>query len=352
MEGTADCELWARLQADSDRGSQIRRIAAEPEFHDPAFCVRLCEESEEAGSECPAQAVHLAALAVRVAELAPGGPEERARLQSLAQGFAANAERVSGRLPEADEAFRRCHVLLQAADGLSLVHQSRLLDLEASLRKDQRQLTEALHLLDRALTVAVTPTAAIRVLVKKGRVLEELGRFAEALATLANAAARTDNTVSLRLRLSVRFNTVANLWHLERYDEAAAGLAEVHALARLLNRRMDLLRVRWLEARIEVAQGNRGTGIAILREVSRAFAALGVPYDTALASQELTVLLLEAGHAEEVRALAREIAPIFAAQGVEREALANYRIFLGAAERQAVTLEAARQCQERLRKQA
>lgn len=354
LEGTAECELWARLQADGDPAAQSRRIAAEPEFHNPAFCVRLCEESEEAGTECPAEAVHLAALAVRVAELAPGAPEERARLQSLAQGFAANAERVAGRLPQADEVFRRCHALLPGAgaDGLSLVQQSRLLDLEASLRKDQRRLSEALHLLDRALTLAVTPTAAIRVLVKKGRVLEELGRSGEALATLANAAARTDATVSLRLRLSVRFHTVVNLWRLERYDEAAAGFAEVRALARLLNRRMDLLRVRWLEARIEVAQGFRDAGITLLQEVSRAFVELGIPYDTALASQELTVLLLEAGRTGEVQALAREIASIFAAQGVERETLANYRIFLKAAEQQAVTLEAARQCLEQLRKQA
>jgi tetratricopeptide (TPR) repeat protein len=342
MYDTEEHELWARLQSDPDPESQRRWVETEPECHSPAFCLRLCEESEEAGSESPGQAVHLAALALLAAELAPGTSEERTRLQSLAQGFAANADRVAGRLPQADEAFRRSHALAlvspdrEMSDG-DLLKQSRLLDLEASLRKDQRRLPEALQLLDRALTIAVTPTAAIRVLIKKGRVLEELGRFTEALEVLANAAARVDATVPLRLRLSIRFNTVANLWRLERCDEAAAGLAEVRALALLLNRRMDLLRVRWLEARIKVAQGFPEAGIEILRDVSRAFAALNIPYDSALASQELSVLLLEAGRTEEALALAREIAPILAAQGVEREALANYKIFRHAAERQAVS---------------
>ncbi|MFL6195087.1 MAG: hypothetical protein ACJ75H_13005 [Thermoanaerobaculia bacterium] len=54
------------------------------------------------------------------------------------------------------------------------------------------------------------------------------------------------------------------------------------------------------------------------------------------------MLYLEEGQTAEVRAMAREIAPIFQAQGVRREALAALRLFCDASERETVTLEMAR----------
>ena len=79
-----------------------------------------------------------------------------------------------------------------------------------------------------------------------------------------------------------------------------------------------------------------------LTQVKADFTARGLAYDAALASLELAALYLEDERTAEVRDLAREMAPIFQAQGVHREALAALRLFRQAAEREAVTLEMAR----------
>jgi hypothetical protein len=86
----------------------------------------------------------------------------------------------------------------------------------------------------------------------------------------------------------------------------------------------------------------RAEAIAALRQVRIDFASRGVPYDAALATLDLAVLLLEDGRAAEVRALAPEMAPIFASLDVHREALAALRLFWRAVEREQVTAELGR----------
>jgi len=61
-----------------------------------------------------------------------------------------------------------------------------------------------------------------------------------------------------------------------------------------------------------------------------------------LVSLELAVLYLEDGRTTEVQLLARQMAPIFQAQGVHGEALAALKLFREAAEHEAVTVEFAR----------
>ena len=71
------------------------------------------------------------------------------------------------------------------------------------------------------------------------------------------------------------------------------------------------------------------------------FAARGIAYDAALATLELAALYLEQRRTWEVKTLARQMAPIFHAQGVHREALAALRLFCEAAEKEAATVELA-----------
>jgi hypothetical protein len=103
-----------------------------------------------------------------------------------------------------------------------------------------------------------------------------------------------------------------------------------------------LIGAHWQEGRVEADQARRTEAAGILTHARTEFVDRGIGYNAALVSMELAVLHLEEGRTGEVKTLAREMAPIFQAQGVHRETLAALRLFCEAAEREAVTLELAR----------
>jgi len=88
--------------------------------------------------------------------------------------------------------------------------------------------------------------------------------------------------------------------------------------------------------------GKKEKAISALTWVREEFASRGIAYDVALSTLELAVLYLEEGWTAKVKELARQMAPIFKAQGVHREALAALQLFRDAAERETATAELAR----------
>jgi transcriptional regulator with XRE-family HTH domain len=334
--------LWARMKR---YGSADRRLLVEEasEFRNWALCERVCEESVKAAADNADRAVELAELALRIAQLAPGDETWRSRLQGYAWAHIGNARRVRSDLRGADEAFGRSRKLWQAGAPADpgLLEEARLLDLEASLRRDQTRFGEASELLDRALAIdrgGITK----RLLLNKATVLEALGDFAGAVTALHRVAPLVAAEGESRLLFALRFNLAVNFCFLGRYGDAEALLPEVRALTLSLGNDLDNVRLRWLEGRIAAGLGKREEAIRALSGVREEFASRGIAYDTALASLELAVLYLEDERTAEVKILARQMAPIFQAQGIHREALAALKLFREAAEREAVTLDLAR----------
>jgi hypothetical protein len=107
---------------------------------------------------------------------------------------------------------------------------------------------------------------------------------------------------------------------------------EVALLSRDLGNGLDLVRLRWAEARIARATGRIEEATRLLTEVRSNFAGQGMGYDTALVSLELALLHAEAGRTEEVEAIAHDIISIFEAQDVHREALAAITVSVRAAD--------------------
>jgi tetratricopeptide (TPR) repeat protein len=224
------------------------------------------------------------------------------------------------------------------------------MELEACLRRDQRQFLGALELLEHALVMAQSDAAVARTLALRGTVLEESGDLGEAISELRRAAPLTSEKSDPRLHLVVRYNLAKYLAFAGEHEEAAARLPEVRDLCRELGNDLDLLRLRWLEGQLFALQGRRAEAAALLDEVRQDFQNRNLPYDAALAALELAVVYLEEGRTGEVKALAREMKATFQAVGVEREELASVRLFLEAAGREALTLEAARRAVEALRR--
>jgi tetratricopeptide (TPR) repeat protein len=330
-------DLWARLQRRT-HSARLALVEEAPAYRSWALAERLCAESERAAADDPREAVHLATLALRVVERLSGGPAWLSLLAGYAWAHIANARRVASDLPGAEAAFGRAWTLWKegAAADTWLLDGSRLLDLEASLLRDQRHMAAALERLDQALARHPAGAARGRILLKKGATLEQMGRYEVAVEALLEAAPWIDRDREPRHFFGLRFNLTVCLCHTSRFEEAEAGLSELRALT--AGRAMDRLRLRWLEGRIDGGRGRTEAGIAALSEARAGFAAEALRYDEALVSLELAVLYLEQGRTAEVKALAGEMAPVFRAQGVHKEAQRALALFRRAVELETVTL--------------
>jgi transcriptional regulator with XRE-family HTH domain len=333
--------LWKRLQRFTPAE---RRLLVEEavEFQNWALSELLCRESVAAARDSAARALELADLALRIAEVVHGGEAWRCRLQGYSWGHVGNARRVGSDLQGAVEAFghsRRLWTAGEAGDPGRLLDESRLLDLEVSLCRDRRRFSEALKLLDLA---AEQSGQKGRLLLKKATVLFTLGDYKGAVVALQQAASHVEPTDEPQLLFALRFNLAVNLCFLERSGEAESLLPALRELAAGLGQGLDLVRLRWLEGRVAAGFGRRQEARAALEEVLGEFTRLEIAYDAALVSLELAVLSLEEGQTGEVKKLAGEMAWIFQAQGVHREALAALRLFQEAAEQEAVTVKMAR----------
>jgi transcriptional regulator with XRE-family HTH domain len=334
-------DLWARLKI---RSAEERLYLVEScrEFQVWSLAERLCHESEEAASDRADRALELARLAHRVAELGPEGGW-RSRVEGYALGYLANAQRVSGDLPRAEETFVRAWRLWELGAGAEpgLLAEWRLLDLETSLHRDLRRFGNALEGLDRVLAVAPAEVTG-RILTKKAFTLEQMGEAEQALEALREAAPFLDEKHEPRLLFGLRFNTVANLCHLGRFSEAEALLPDLRELAATMKKELDLIRIVWLKGRVMAGLGRGEEARVAFEETRRELTTREIAYDCALVTLELAVLLLNQGQAREVRTLAEEMLWIFRAQGVHREALAALKVFCGAVRREAATVELAR----------
>jgi tetratricopeptide (TPR) repeat protein len=335
--------LWEDLQGMAPR-QRREAVEAEGKYWTWALAERLCAESVRAAAHRVDGALELSGLALRVAELASGSEAWCSRLQGYAWAFVANARRVKGDLPGAEEAFVRSDRLWDAGAGgdPGVLDGARLLDLKASLRSYQGRSEEALLLLDQALAATRAGEAQVRILIQKAIALRFLGNYRESNKELRKAEALAQGRPDPRLSWLIGFNLAANLLQLGQYLEAWALLPGVRELAVGLGHELDLIRVLWLEGRILAGLADQEKALPTLEQVRRYFTANQIAYDAALASLEVAVLYLEQGRAGKVKGLAEEMLWIFKGQGVHQEALAALRLFYEAAKKEEASADLAR----------
>jgi transcriptional regulator with XRE-family HTH domain len=344
-------ELWCRLRPMS---AAERRFQVEEDeiYHRWGLALRLAQESISLAADDESSSLVMAELARTAAEKVDGDEGFRARLQGFIGAFVANALRVGGKLPQAAREMARARVLFDAGFGSDhgLLDESRFLSLEASLLRDQRRIPDALARLEAAIRLA-PPISIPLLLVKKARTLEEIDDYEGAVATLREALPCIDMELDPRGAWAARFNLCENLLELERPEEAAPLLAEIRELALRLGNGLDLLRLRWLDGRCAALRGDWAGATEALTAVRDEFVARGIPFDAALASQELNVALLEQGKTAEVKQGARLLVHLFQALEVDREVLASLSLFCAAAQEEEASLEQARHLVRLLRRE-
>lgn len=311
-----------------------------------ALVVRICLASEASAADRADEALRRARLAVRIAEHDPWEEPWRLLLLGWAEPFVGNALRVGGDLPAAAGAFACADQHWNQGNGgdpAGLLDAIRRLDLKASfLMYQEGQSLQALSLLDQALAGAQTDHTRGRLLLKKSRTQEIAGDYESGLATLRVAEPLIDARQEPRLPCVLLFNRTVLYCHLDCFQEAAALLPRVEAMAEELGTELDGWRFLWLKGRTRAGLGQREAALKDLSQVREHFFAEGIAYDYALVSTELATLHLERGETRLVKEIADQMMWIFQGQKVHKEALAALALFCHAAKEEEVDVDLTR----------
>jgi tetratricopeptide (TPR) repeat protein len=330
--------LWS-IMAGCAPEAQLELVRQVAELQTAGFCELLCEESLAAAGDSAQRARRLAELAAAAAELVRGTAGFCSRLRGFAGVHVGNALRVEGRdLPAAGATLDGALVAWEAGagDDPGLLNAARVHGLTASMRRAQRRLPEALAALDEGLRIdrwGETPA----LLLAKARALVELGEFEASIEQLQQAVPWIEGEP--RQLYVVENLLVLNLCHLGQHEAAERRLPRLRQLALRLGNQLDLLRVDWLAGKVAAGLGRPDEALALLLRVRGEFMAEKNFYVAALLTVELAEVHAGLGHTAEVKALARESAPIFEDQQVHREAQRALAVFRQAAEEERVSDE-------------
>jgi len=351
----AEAPRFLRELLPLDSEDRLARLHADQRFVSWGLCELLIRRSCQTAPEQPAEAFHLADLAVHVADrISESGLFEEHwvyQLRSLAWAALANPLRVQGDLPAAERSFDMADSWWEAGtkdDEDALGYGPILWDLKASLRTAQRRFPEAIQLLDNAAETFLhgehrDPHLAGRSLIKKGLLLTEKGDTEPAIQALKKANGLIDPEREPRLLLCVRHNLADNLSKAGHYKEAAALLPDLKELAATHGCAKDRLRLEWVEGRTAAGLGDHERARALLTKVRQTFLAEGNAFDAALASLDLSISHLAVGKTAEVRELADELVIVFRVLEVAREPLAALLLFQEAARQETATADLARE---------
>lgn len=348
--------LLARLTA-RPLDEQVRMIEEDEELHTWGLCHLLLGKSLEAVFTAPAQALDLAEAAVRISRHLGEAYDWSWVLDLRARAYAylGNARRVLGELRSAEAAFRKAESCLARSTSGNTRVQAEILDLESSLRHDQRRMEEALALSDQALSLyreSQDSHGVGIVLLKRGKMLADAGNLETAIHWFEEASTEIEPSREPRQFAWARYNLLGTLSLAGRHEEAERMLSEVKELFRGTAQPLDLVRLRWSEGSIAFGLGRLESAEAAFREVQREFLERGMGINAALVSLDLAALYAQKGRTGELKRLAGELVPVFEARDIHREALAALLLFQRACEEERMTVEIARQVAERVRRRS
>lgn len=355
LESREAPELVSQLEGTPDGDERDDRVEGDDTLHTWGLCQLLLRKSLAAVREDPGRAFDLADNAVRLtAHLGESyDPQWVLGLRARALAIRANARRVLAELRSADADFRKARACLARSAMEGSRFEAEILDLESSLRRDQRRFGEAQQKADRALSLYKENEDAHgvgKMLLQKAKILEESNDLEGAIELLRNPLEWIDPGREPQLYASARYNLLCGLIHAGRHQEAHILLDEVRELFRGAAQPLDRVRLRWAEGNIAWGLGRLRDAEAAFREVQQQFLDLKMDINAALVSLDLAVLLSEQGRTQELKTLAIELLAAFEAREIHRESLAVLLLFQRACEEERLSAELAHQLGSLLRR--
>jgi tetratricopeptide (TPR) repeat protein len=306
-------------------------------FRNRMLCERLIEESYEARFDEPRLSMDLADLATALADLLDvedcGSQETLDTLRARAWAYLGNAFRINFDYTRSEQAFARAEALVEEGNVV-LLDRARVLDLLASLYRDQHRFAEANLRLDRAaiLYKKLGQWSLLgRTFLQKAVICGEAGDGESEMRLLRRALDLIDPQDDPRVFLAARHNLINALNENGRSREAFALLFHTRPLYIKAGDRVNLLKLRWLEGAVALGLQRIEQAEAAFREVRQAFIELDLSYDVALVSLDLAGTYSLQGRLTDIRDIAEETLAIFQAHNIHREALAALLVFCGAA---------------------
>lgn len=315
----------------------------------------LIERSLETCIRNPTESEALAGLALRVSDhldyssYKPGLVED---LRARAWGYLGNSRRVRSDLHGAEEAFERAEAHLSKGTG-DTVERAILLDLKASLARDQRRFDDALRLLRRAVSIFLQyghRHRAGRSLLNMENVHHHMGNPEAAIPLLYQSIELIDSEREPRLLLCARNNLIDDLAEAGRFGEAQILYRQSRSLYRDFTDAWTQNRRKWVKGKIVHGLGQLQQAESLFLAAREGFVSEGIPYDTALVSLELATLYAEQERTADLKRLAEEMFPIFSSLKIHREALAALTFLQRAAQAEKASLQVVNQVAVYLRR--
>lgn len=312
-------------------------------FHTWGIFELLIERSLEVEINHPAKGEELGLLALRLSEHLDAGYYGETLIEDLrarAWAYIGNSFRLRSDLQKADETFATAYGHLRRGTQDPL-ERAILLDLEASLRRDQRRFEQAFKLLRRAVAIFLQSDQghrAGRSLVNISTVHHYAGDPEGGIPILFQAIELVDPEQEPRLLLCARHNLIDDLAEAGRFLEAQKLYRETRPLYRSFPDAWSQNRRKWVKGKISHGLGQVELAESLFLAARDGFIQEGIPFDTALVSLELAVLYAEQGRMADLKRLTEEMVPIFSSLHIHREALAALAYLKQAVESERVSL--------------
>lgn len=306
----------------------IDALAAEPKgkLKGVTTCEALLERSWDLRHDNPHQMLELANYAVLLADrLSPEGHDPKKLIDLRCRAWAAlgNAFRTNDDLQAAEWAFSRAAEILPEGTGDKRVA-AELLDFQASLYCAQRQFPLAFEALDVVHVIRRQlgeDHLAGRALISKGLYTGYADDPEGAIRLLTQGLEMIDRKRDPELTLSAIHNIAWFLMESERYRKARNIVWENRWRYTRHGGKIDLVKLRWLQGRIEAGLGNLPAAEDALREAREGLEKEGLRYHAALASLDLASILLRRGRHDEARIVVLEATQVFLALNIQVEAI-------------------------------
>ena len=327
---TQAAALCGRLEKDPMSWLAVSKVR---EVQTWAVAEALAHRSADIASDRIDQAMELAALAYRVAELAPCTGPFRESLLGYTQFHRENVLRAACDLPAAEAHFLSAEEHWKAGAAVpGPLQEWRLQCLASTLHRDQRRFTEAIARIDASLAAAPAEARG-RLLIHKSLTLQQMGEAEKAIELLKEAELVLDPEGDRRNFLFARFNRTRLLVRLRRFGDAMLLLEEIESMAEELGSGLNHARLVWLRGSVAAGLRHWAEAEAHLNAARRVFADRRVPWELAQVSLELAVLLCRQDRrTPDVRKLARGLAWIIEGEKLSPEALAALRLIRDAPE--------------------